>query len=164
MADVDRFEILDEQVDDLLENGSLPNRETADPLLFLAKAVHEALPHEQPSEQFRARLKSELLERYANNVRPFPSIVQKVGASQSPSRIRVRQGLIAFASAVAAVFALLVGYGALHQRTATNPTSPVAQLLATSTLSPTQSAHVLVPSYPWSRVPLWEMFRQGTRR
>src|SRR5579872_7091359 len=111
----DNPEHLSDQIDFHL-HGPGPSSDAApvDPLLQLARALHETLQPVPPAPEFRARLKAELLERYADNVRPFPT-----GAVGAPAPVvahsrlkRARHAVVAVAMATAAAVALLLGYNA----------------------------------------------------
>src|SRR5579871_2730164 len=99
---------------DRLIDGESPEGDAGDePLLQLAVGLHEALGPVPPAADFRARLKAELLERYADNVRPFPVPAPVAPPRSSPWR-RFRYAAIAVGAATAASLALVFGYDALH--------------------------------------------------
>jgi len=122
----DPFDHFADRVEQLLDGEAASPAEAADPLLRLATNLHEALGSETMDPAFRARLKAELLEQYANNVVPFPTQAGTVSRRMH----RVRQGLVAAAIACAASVALAFGIGDLRHHTA-GP-STVAQVAAAS--------------------------------
>src|SRR5437764_1414203 len=98
MTDKDRNEALDHRIDRLLEGAAgQPEGEPRDPLLDLASALHETLQQPaRPSPEFRARLKAELLEHYADNVRPFPAAVRTTVRPPVQHRVRhIRHAVVA---------------------------------------------------------------------
>ena len=106
----DEAEQFHENLDRFLDGR---NPISGDPLLQIAGALKETLAPARPSPEFRARLKAELLERYTDNVRPFPTPVpEKLSASPAASGGEGSRwrGLVAAVLATAAAVALLVGY------------------------------------------------------
>ncbi|MGH2410223.1 MAG: hypothetical protein ACRDGS_07650, partial [Chloroflexota bacterium] len=160
----DPFDHFADRVERLLDGETPSPAEAADPLLRLATNLHEALGSEAMDPAFRARLKAELLERYANNVVPFPS---QPGTASRRSH-RVRQGLVATAIACAASVALAFGIGDLRHHTAnpsnlaavvrpsatasTTPPDTATTVPATATATPRGAAvHPLSPHHPTPR-------------
>lgn len=146
MAERDGVDGSSEELDRMLAGEDLPADGAHDPLVIIAAALHEALPRETPSAEFRARLKAELLERHANNVREFPAhtrpmVLPELPPERAPQRRRF--GIAAMATAAAAAAAVALGIGATHLKD--QPRSPtVAQVYhkpsATPTPTPTQHA------------------------
>lgn len=126
---------IDEQIDRLFD-GVQPA--TGDPRLTLAAALHGALQPERPSPEFRDRLKADLLERYSDNIRPFPIATQPPIVLPAPQPMargqRMRQAIVAVAAAAAAAVALLAGYNGMRDH-GSQPGSNVA-LVRESTATP----------------------------
>jgi len=143
----EQFDQFADRVERLLDGEAPTPSEGANPLLRLAANLHEALGAEAMDPAFRARLKAELLERYANNVVPFPSQPET-----APRRWRrVRRALVAVSIASAASVALAFGIGGLrHQPTSHSNLADVPKLSATA--SPTRQS-TATPAAPATATP-----------
>ncbi len=124
----DRF---DEDLERLLvgDADASPDR-MQDPLLRLSLELRDRLaPGAAPDPEFRARLKAELLEKFADNVRPFPA--QAATVTPIGRWRRVRRAAIAAVLATAASIALVVGYTDLRAHVDTSG-SKLAQVAGPS--------------------------------
>ena len=136
----DESEALSEGIDRLLdESHPQQEGEPRDPLLALAAALQQTLVPMPAPPEFRARLKAELLERYADNVRPFPVLptpaVQPSAARSSAGMSRAYRAGLSMALASAAAVALLFGYNDLHDHGGSRPGGNVS-LHQTDTATP----------------------------
>ena len=136
----DESEALSEGIDRLFdESHPQQEGEPRDPLLALAAALQQTLVPMPAPPEFRARLKAELLERYADNVRPFPVLstpaVQPSAARSSAGMSRAYRAGLSMALASAAAVALLFGYNDLHDHGGSRPGGNVS-LHQTDTATP----------------------------
>jgi hypothetical protein len=131
---MDRF---DEDLERLLaaDAGASPDS-MQDPLLRLSLELRDRLtPGTAPDPEFRARLKAELLEKFSDNVRPFPAPTQLATITPISRWRRARRATAAAALATAASVALIAGYSDLRAHVDT-PGSKLA-LVAGPTITPT---------------------------
>ncbi len=151
--DPDRF---DEALERLLEEDpSQRAGQEPDPLLQLSLQLRDRLEPTSPDPWFRARLKAELLQKAADNVRPFPIAARLADASSVSRWHRARRAVVALAVAGAASIGLAVGYSGLHQETRPHHTvallaPPTASATAvpispTATPAPVRTARVATP-------------------
>jgi hypothetical protein len=137
--DPDRF---DEALERLLqEDPSQREDQTLDPLLRLSLQLRHRLEPVAPDPRFRARLKADLLQKAADNVRPFP-IAARLSSESTVSRWRrARRAVAALAIASAASIGLAVGYSSLHQQISGRQQN-------VAFIAPTLETHTAVPSRP----------------
>src|SRR6266700_3079737 len=95
--DPDRF---DEALERLLEEDpSQREDQDLDPLLRLSLQLRDRLEPVAPDPRFRDRLKAELLQKAADNVRPFPTTARIAPDSPVSRWRRARRALAALAIA-----------------------------------------------------------------
>jgi hypothetical protein len=113
--EADRF---DEELEQLLEGEALPAADQVrDPLLRLSLELRDQLAPVSPDPDFRARLKAELLEKYADTMPVVPVAADLAEHTPTPLWGRARRAFVAVAVASAASIGLAVGYVGLHQQT-----------------------------------------------